>query len=217
MDIWKLMEERHSVRQYTDQPISPDLQKKIRALVEEVNQESGLDIQVLFDEPTCFDSARARYGKFSGVRNYLALIGPGSPDLDEKLGFWGEKIVLGLQEMGLNSCWVALTHGKSKAVIKSGEKQRCLICFGYGETEGHPHRNKSAAELSDVSNLTPEWFNKGVRAAMLAPTAINQQKFFIGYKDGEVSFKKGNSFYTGMDLGIVKYHFELGSGRKVTD
>lgn len=154
---------------------------------------------------------------FSGVRNYLALIGPGSPDLDEKLGYWGEKIVLGLQEMGLNSCWVALTHGKSKAVIKSGEKQRCLICFGYGETQGHPHRNKSAAELSDVSSLTPEWFNKGVRAAMLAPTAINQQKFFIGYKDGEVSFKKGNSFYTGMDLGIVKYHFELGSGRKVTD
>ena len=59
----------------------------------------------------------AHYGKFDGVHNYIALVGKKSSTLDETLGCYGEQLVLKAQEIGLNTCWVAMTHGKSKAQI----------------------------------------------------------------------------------------------------
>ena len=117
MEILELMKQRHSVRQYKD--IAVDSQQRIvlNELIEEINDEAGLHIQVFYDEPQCFDSMMAHYGKFAGVKNYIALVGKKSPKLDETLGYYGEKIVLKIQELGLNSCWAAMTHGKSKADI----------------------------------------------------------------------------------------------------
>lgn len=51
MDLKELMKERHSVRQYTDRPIEEEKREIINRHVEEINQESGLHIQVLYDEP----------------------------------------------------------------------------------------------------------------------------------------------------------------------
>ena len=54
-----------------------------------------------------------------------------------------------------------------------------------------------------------------VACALLAPTAINQQKFKFSLHDGnKVSVKAGLGFYSKVDLGIVKYHFEIGAGVK---
>ena len=36
----------------------------------------------------------------------------------------------------------------------------------------------------------PDWFREGVVAALLAPTAVNQQKFFIS-RDGDEAVKQG--------------------------
>ena len=36
-------------------------------------------------------------------------------------------------------------------------------------------------QVSNACDLTPAWFQKGVEAALLAPTAINQQKFSFEY------------------------------------
>ncbi len=44
---------------------------------------------------------------------------------------------------------------------------------------------------------------------------MNQQKFTLTYADGKVTAKAGMGFYTKVDLGIVKYHFELGAGKKI--
>ena len=158
----------------------------------------------------------AHYGKFSGVQNYIALVGPKSPSLDETLGYYGEQLVLRAQELGLNTCWVAMTHGKSRAEIARGEKQVCLIALGYGSTTGVAHKSKALPELCNVRDEMPEWFLRGMEAAQLAPTAMNQQKFFLELRtDGGVTASSGKGFYTQLDLGIVKYHFELGSGRKI--
>lgn len=215
MEIWEIMRQRHSVRQYSEQPIEQEKRSLLDALVEEINQETGMHIQIIYDEPECFDSFLAHYGKFTGVRNYIALVGKKSAKLDETLGYYGEKLVLKAQELGLNTCWVALSHGKSKAVVNKGEKQLCLISLGYGTTQGVEHKNKPLQEVCNYSEQLPDWFLAGINAALLAPTAINQQKFrFELQPDGNVKASCGSGFYTKLDLGIAKYHFETVSGKK---
>lgn len=216
MEQMELMEQRHSVRQYKGQAIEPEKRAVLDALTKEINQEANLHIQIIYDDPKCFDSFMAHYGKFSGVANYIALVGKKSSDLEEQLGYYGEKLVLKAQELGLNTCWVALTHGKSKAETAKGEKLVCLISLGYGAVQGVSHKSKPAEELSRAASTAPEWFTQGVKAAMLAPTAMNQQKFFLELQsDGSVKATCGSGFYTKLDLGIVKYHFETVSGKKL--
>lgn len=216
MEMLKLMKERHSVRQYTDKRIEEEKRGILNVLIAEINKETRLHIQIFYDEPKCFDSMIAHYGSFKGVNNYIALVGKKSADLEEKSGFFGEKIVLKAQELGLNTCWVALSHGKSKAVINKGEKQVCIIALGYGETSGTARKSKSVSQVSNYKPGMPEWFLKGVESALLAPTAVNQQKFYFELlPDNSVKATAGRGFYTKLDLGIVKYHFEIISGKKI--
>ncbi len=216
MEWLELMKQRHSVRQYKDMAINSAQRTELNRLIEEINGETGLHIQAFYDEPQCFDSMMAHYGKFSGVKNYIALVGKKSPKLDETLGYYGEKIVLKIQELGLNSCWVAMTHGKSRADVPKGEKQVCLIAFGWGKTQGVSHKSRPLQTVCSCGADVPAWFSNGMEAALLAPTAMNQQKFFFELcSDGKVNAACGRGFYTKLDLGIVKYHFEVGSGRKL--
>lgn len=215
MDILETMKARHSVRQYSGKKIESGIREKLTALVSECNEESGLNIQIFFDEPKCFNNMMAHYGKFDGVENYIALVGKKGADLDEKAGYYGERLVLKTQELGMNSCWVALTHGKSAAKIGKGEKLACIISLGYGVTQGTAHKNKPLDQLCNCASGMPDWFAKGMEAALLAPTATNQQKFYIALKDGRAFGRAGKGFYTKMDLGIVKYHFEAVTGHKV--
>ena len=215
MEILEIMQQRHSVRQYTDRAIEPEKRAVLDALTQEINRKAGLSIQIVYDDPKCFDSFLAHYGKFTGVRNYIALIGKKAPKPDETLGYYGEELVLKAQELGLNTCWVALTHGKSKAVVGKGEKEVCLIALGYGVTQGVEHKSKPVQELCTCAEPMPEWFLRGMNAALLAPTAMNQQKFrFALLPDGNVKATCGSGFYTKLDLGIVKYHFETVTGKK---
>ena len=215
MEILEIMQQRHSVRQYTDRAIEPEKRAVLDALTQEINRKAGLSVQIIYDDPKCFDSFMAHYGKFAGVRNYIALVGKKAPGLDETLGYYGEELVLKAQELGLNTCWVALTHGKSKAAVGRGEKEVCLIALGYGVMQGVEHKSRPMQELCTCGEPMPEWFRCGMNAAMLAPTAMNQQKFrFELLPDGMVKAACGSGFYTKLDLGIVKYHFEAVTGKK---
>lgn len=215
MENLKIMQMRHSVRQYADTPIEGEIRSLLDETVKEINRESGMNIQIIYDDPKCFDSLMAHYGKFSGVKNYIALVGKKSSGLSETLGYYGEKLVLKAQELGLNTCWVAMTHGKSKAVVNKGEKLVCIISLGYGITQGTAHKSKPLRELCNYTDNMPEWFLQGMNAALLAPTALNQQKFKIELlPDENVRLTCGNGFYTKLDLGIVRYHFETVTGKK---
>lgn len=216
MELLEAMQQRHSVRQYTDMPIEAEALRALREEIAACNRESGLHIQLVTDEPKAFDSFMAHYGKFSGVRNYIALIGKKSGKLEELCGCCGERLVLKAQQLGLNTCWVAMTYKKIPAAfqIEKGEKLTVVIALGYGQTQGAAHKSKSAAQVSNLNSNSPAWFKSGVEAALLAPTAMNQQKFVLTCENGTVSAKAGTGFYTKLDLGIVKYHFELGAGKE---
>ncbi|MBQ1618535.1 MAG: nitroreductase [Bacteroidales bacterium] len=224
MTLIEAIEARHSVRKYKDEPIPEEILSVLRNRIREINDEAGLHIQLVTDEPKAFSGLMA-YGSFSGVKNYFVMAGKKGNDLDEKIGYYGEQLVLLAQTLGLNTCWAGLSYSKIPGTyeLEDGEKIGCYIALGYGETQGKAHKSKEIKSVSNASDVTPEWFNKGVEAALLAPTAINQQKFYIeylGFKDNsklpKVSARPLFSMagYSKMDLGIVKYHFEIGAGKE---
>ena len=209
------------MRAYKDQPLSEDIVKQLEDKIVELNREGQLHIQLVCHEPKAFQGMLAKYGKFRHVTSYLVMAGKKSDDLDERIGYYGEHLVLFAQTLGLNTCWVGLSYSKVPGtyVLEEGEKIACYIAIGYGETQGVSHKIKTVEQVSNASNATPSWFRKGVEAALLAPTAVNQQKFsfeYVGEENGrhKVRAKKGFSLvgYTQMDLGIAKYHFEIGAG-----
>ena len=213
MTLLEAISARHSVRKYLDKEIPADIIAALQDKIAECNTVGNLSIQLVQNETKAF-TGMLSYGSFSGVKNYLVMVGKKAKDLDEQL-------VLLAQTLGLNTCWVGLSYRKVPEAYNVGkdEKLVCMIALGYGETQGVPHKIKSVEDVSNASDITPSWFKKGVEAALLAPTAVNQQKFsfeYVGMNNNrhQVRANKGFSMigYTQMDLGIAKYHFELGAG-----
>ena len=222
MTIQEAIEARHSVRAYKDLPLSEEIVKLLEDELVKLNNEGQLHIQLICNEPKAFKGTLAKYGKFRNANTYLVMAGKRADDLDERIGYYGEHIVLLAQTLGLNTCWVGLSYSKVPGtyVLDEGEKIACYIAIGYGETQGSGHKIKTVEQVSNASDITPSWFKKGIEAALLAPTAVNQQKFsfeYVGMSNNrhQVRAKKGFSMigYTQMDLGIAKYHFEVGAGK----
>lgn len=237
MTLQEAIEARHSVRAYKDQPLAEDVVKRLEEEIAEVNQTGCLHIQLIRNEPKAFQGTLAKYGKFRNVTNYMVMAGKKSDDLDERIGYYGEHLVLLAQTLGLNTCWVGLSYKKipDTYVLDEGEVIKAYIAIGYGETQGSSHKIKTIEQVNrtavrtlgsskNASDITPLWYTKGIEAALLAPTAVNQQKFsfeYVGTNNGrhQVRAKKGISMigYTQIDLGIAKYHFEIGAGREHFD
>ena len=222
MTIQEAIEARHSVRAYKDLPLSEEIVKLLEDELVKLNNEGQLHIQLICNEPKAFQGTMAKYGKFRNANNYLVMAGKKAEDLDERIGYYGEHLVLLAQTLGLNTCWVGLSYSKVPGtyVLEEGEKIACYIAIGYGETQGVGHKIKTVEQVSNVSDITPSWFKKGVEAALLAPTAVNQQKFsfeYVGMSNNRHQVRAKKSFsmigYTQMDLGIAKYHFEIGAGK----
>ena len=222
MTIQEAIEARHSVRAYKDLPLSEEIVKLLEEELVKLNNEGQLHIQLICNEPKAFQGTMAKYGKFCNANNYLVMAGKKAEDLDERIGYYGEHLVLLAQTLGLNTCWVGLSYSKVPGtyVLDEDEKIACYIAIGYGETQGSGHKIKTVEQVSNASDITPSWFKRGVEAALLAPTAVNQQKFsfeYVGMSNNrhQVRAKKGFSMigYTQMDLGIAKYHFEVGAGK----
>ena len=215
MESMELMRARHSVRKYTAQRIEPEKVELLQAEIEAINRESGLFFAVVTDNEAVFKANMPSYGSFSGCRNFFLLFG-GKKDA-ETVGYYGERLVLFAQSLGLNTCWCALTFEKKAVPVPApeGMKLFIVVALGYGETQGVPHKNKPMAKLAALNDQTPEWFKRGVEAAMLAPTAVNQQRFHLE-QAGErgVRAKALLGPCSKIDLGIVKYHFELGAGKE---
>ena len=213
MDAMELMKARHAVRQFIDKPLEEDAVQALNTEIDACNKEGGLHIQLITNEPNAFEAGKASYGQFKCCKNYLVLAGPKGKD--EEIGYYGERIVLKAQELGINSCWVALTYkkGKAEGAMAAGEKRYLVVALGYGVTQGPAHKSKEASAVGNISESSPDWFKKGIEAALLAPTAMNQQKFRFELSGNKVAAKAGLGFYTKIDLGIAKYHFELGSGK----
>ena len=219
MNIQEAIQARHSVRKYTEKAIEIAKVAKLRAAIERINEDSALNIQLVLDEPKAFSTGMWKYGQFSGVRNYFVMAGPRGREAEERIGYYGEELVLLAQTLGLNTCWVGLTYKKIPGTytLRSGDVVHCVISLGYGTTPGLPHPRRPLEQFYESEGVPPDWFLSGLEAAVLAPTAINQQKFKLILHPGdkvEARALFSMAGYVNLDLGIVKYHFEAGAGKE---
>ncbi len=216
MDEMQAIRERHSVRTYQDKKLTAEDEAKLRKVIEDVNRESGLEFELAPDAGKTFTKLLNRALGLGSAPAVIACMGKDCDELDEKIGYWGEKIVLSAQMMELNTCWAGtFSREKIPVTVKEGNRLAIVIAVGYGANSGRVRKSKEAGQVSNCVETSPEWFKRGVEAALLAPTAVNQQKFEILLSDdGTVSFTDKGGILSKIDLGIIRYNFEVGATSK---
>ena len=221
------MKKRCSRRKYTNRPIDSKYVKQLEDIIALFNKESGLNIKLVIGSGAeLFSGFRKSYGLFVGVQNYIAMIGSKTLlNRMEKVGRFGEKLILEATVMGLSTCWVGTSYDKNaaKEVCEGNEVLDCVIAIGYSDEKhslkermmeyGMHRQNISKEALIEAEEPVPEWFKQGMDAVYLAPTARNLRPFIFKYKDEQVTASITSPTGTAMiDLGIAKLHFELGAG-----
>ena len=160
---------------------------KLQEKIKELNAESGLHLQYIEDAGKTYNKLLNRTAGLDSAPSVIACVGREDiDDLDEKVGYYGEKLVLFAQELGLNTCWAGIfSRKKIPVAIDDGERLIISIAIGYGENQGQNHKSKHVDQISHSVGERPEWFENGVEMALLAPTAMNQQKFMIELNEDE--------------------------------
>lgn len=219
MTLEEAMRARHTVRRYTDRKLPEDTADQLTGRIQEHNSRRGLAMSLVTENTEAFGPA-LRLFLAKGVRNYVILAGKDRPGLEEDLGYCGADVMLFAQTLGLNSWWVGGTFrrkGLKKNAAPEAERILGLLALGYGASQGVPHKSKKLEDVAAYKGEAPEWFTKGVEALLLAPTALNKQAFTLRGEGRRVSLSCDNGIFSGVDLGIGKYHFECGAGRENFD
>ena len=225
MPISEAMRARHMVRKYTDKPLPADIVEKLQERIDGLNAEHDVKIALALQNTDGFSPA-IKLVLAKGVRNFFVMAGPDDVTVDERLGYCGAELMLLAQELGLNTWWVGGTFSRkgASAVVDASAKVVGIVAVGYGATQGAPHKTKAPSDVAAykvaagdavaAESEWPAWFSEGVEAALLAPTALAKQSFEITCEGNAVRITCDNGIFTGVDLGLVRYHFEQGAGRE---
>ena len=214
MDFKEAMQKRHMVRKYTDKPLSDEIIAKINERIELNNKTYNLDMKLMINNSKGVSSIM-KLIMARGVNNFIILAGDVSGNLDERLGYSGADIMLYAQTLGLNTWWVGGTFNRSVRRYVDNKKVTGIIAIGYGQTQGVPHKSKNVEDVSKYEGtIIPPWFISGVDGALLAPTALNKQDFMLIGNGNRVKIECSNGIFTGSNVGLIKYHFELGAGKE---
>lgn len=223
MDYLSAIEKRASRRAYIKSPMDNMVVSKLCSLITQYNEASGLTISFMENGKAAFQGIRKSYGMFSGVRSLLVMKGPkDDPHLKEKIGYYGEKLILHATDMNLGTCWVGGTFDASAISAEPGEQLICVITVGNVPEDKtlkekilhkaiHRH-SKTIGEMSEAVGTPPSWFSSGMEAVCRAPSTRNTQKVLFLYKAGVLRASIPDTYTLDyVDLGIAKLHFELGA------
>lgn len=214
MTEFEAIYKRHSVRNYQNKKIEAEKLAQLKEMIALCNREGNLNLQFIEEAGGSFNRLLTRVMGLGSAPSLIACVGANDGSLDERIGYYGQKIVLFAQTLGLNTCWAGTFNEKNvNAVRTSGDKMPIVIAIGYGVDDGRVRKSKTADDVVEGGiEGKPEWFKHGVEAALLAPTAVNQQKFKIALKaDGTAEVSDMGGILSKIDLGIVRYNFEVGS------
>jgi hypothetical protein len=224
----KAIKIRRSRRKYLPEPVKISAAAKLHILIEEYKNKGNIDMRLITDNGEPFGAFRSNYGLFSGVRNYIALIGNKNDAINiEKLGYFGQLLVLHATTLGLGTCWVGasfdhevypfdLDETKNESII--GVITVGTVSQDYSAIEKYVRKSmnrksKTAEQLYISNESVPAWFLSGMEAVRTAPSAVNRKSVMFTYKDNAVTASVKNINVTGaaLDLGIAKLHFEIGA------
>lgn len=210
-----LLRARHSVRVYSGQKISNDVRESIIGEVDVLKGLSGLDIVICFDDSGPFEGLIPKLSGFRGVHNYLLLAG--RENLEERVGYFGERLLLHLLSLGLKTCWVggSFSRKKAQAKVKKGEKIYAALAFGLSEKIGEPHKSKPRERLVSFvpSSILEE---RAALAVSLSPSALNHQDFRLEKENCALIIKRqGKSSFSRIDQGIAAYDVEFATNGKI--
>jgi nitroreductase len=227
-ELLKAIDRRISRRAYVASPLNEDTANGLRALMDRYNNAAGLNMWLVVGDGGAFKNARKTYGFFSGVDNYVALVGdPHDFGEEERSGYYGQLLILEATLKGLGTCWVGGTFDRNAVPIAldKGRSVPCVITVGEVEDELSKREktikritkrrgSKPIADMVTTAEQPPDWFTAGMRAVQKAPSAVNRQPVTFSYMDGVVTAAVSdvNADRIWYDLGIAKLHFEIGAG-----
>lgn len=215
MTIYDAVQERHSVRIFKKTPLSNEAIKLLNERMKELNSKYDIEFKLVTDNGKIINTAyKVSFTK--NANNFIVMTGKNKPKIDEIIGYAGADILLYAQTIGLNTCWISGAINKAEARdaanVRPGYLIPGVIAVGYGESNGKPHKSKKLEDISTYRGNPPYWFYKGVGYVLLAPTANNKQAFNIKGDGNKVRITCDNNQYAGLELGIARYHFEVGAG-----
>lgn len=219
----RAIENRISRRKFEKEPVTNSEKKTIIALINELNEASGLAMAFLEDGSNAFQKLRKSYGLFTNVRSVILMKGNKElKDLKERIGYYGEELVLAITDLGLGTCWVGGTFDKDELIVDDSEELVCVVLVGKvaapSLTEkmmrSATHRKvKSMADRIISDQPLPQWVQNGMKAVLLAPSAKNTQKAMFKYENNILSVQIADDYSLDLiDLGIAKKHFEIEAG-----
>lgn len=222
MNLVEAMQARHSVRMYTDEPVEEAVLDVLRSEIDAINQESGLRLQLGSGLEDAFCGYETHYGRFKEAHNAAVILGGQAATarqdipLQLKVGYYGERLLLRMVQMGLSTSWVVLDDtAEGWWDFLPDEQAIWLVTFGHASRIIGKHRSKPMEELCRIEGGVPmpEWFRKGMEAAMLAPSSLGKQPFtFVLHEDGTVSTELADELFAAVGAGCARYHFEIGAG-----
>lgn len=217
------IENRVSRRKFEKEPITDREKEKIISLIDQLNEASGLTMTFLEDGSGAFQKLRKSYGMFTNIRSLILMKGKkNDKDLKEKVGYYGEDLVLSITDLGLGTCWVGGTFDKDELTVKDSEELACVVVVGKVAApslkekmmRSATHRKVKSMEERIISDQPlPQWVQNGMEAVLLAPSAKNTQKAKFKYENNILSAQIADDYALDLiDLGIAKKHFDLEAG-----
>jgi len=136
--VW--MENRKSVREFTDKKVPAALAEKMQSYhdgaVKRLLPERKTELRIFGDSAKEALEGAAGYHQFLiGAPMYLVLLSEVGPRDLENAGYIMEDLVLKATELGLGSCWITFADGEQikKALdIQSGLAVAAIAAIGYG-------------------------------------------------------------------------------------
>ena len=226
-NLIEAIETRRSRRKYLPIALDSASAKTLQKLISDITGKEQLKMQLIIDDGNAFDGFKKSYGMFSGVRNYIALVGDRADVLSmEKFGYYGEQLVLQATALGLGTCWVGGTFDRKSCPIKLDENESIVCAITVGATSPElskkeklirwtiHRKSKTAEQMYTSDGSEPDWFRSGIKAVQKAPSAVNRQPVIFAYDAGIITASVQDITVEGIafDLGIAKLHFEIGAG-----
>jgi nitroreductase len=226
LNLVQAIDRRTSKRIFKKQPVPSDLLNEISLLINKYNNESKLNLQIIDNAEKAFKSFLISYGKFKGIKNAIALVA--NKEVEnylEKVGFFGEQLLLRIVTMGLDTCWVGVNFNRKADVFKLDENEElvAVIVFGFAEDlptkfeddkYGITHRSTITIEAMTTNDqILPHNVEEGIVAILKAPSAKNKQPVKVEYKNKLLRLMVDPKPVENLvELGIAKAHYCIVNG-----